>query len=352
MKKTLPLMLLLLSSIVLAEVAPSVKASTVILNFTESLANGILPASFTVNQGDLLVITVHNNDTSIIHTFTIDSYADYIMGQSQTQKFNVTATHPGVFTIHCRYHPYIPHSALNVIGPSLTSSPASRLTPAGGTATYNLTVGSLVGFKGSVSFGILGDLTQVTPRFTKASVYVPQGGSNSSLLSLVVGSSKPLGDYVYNVTASNGAFFNSVNITLQVRSVVSAPISVGGAGQTASIVSNATVSNFTSNATSLSFQVSGTGTGYVNVTISKSSGSGALSSSNIQVRVSGVKVTPVISSNSTHFSAYFTLTLSTHGIVIFPASSTPTFPAPIVLALILAVAGLAIIVQRRQRLPN
>lgn len=84
MKKTLPLMLLLLSSIVITGFVPRVKASTVILNFTESLANGILPALFMVNQGDLLVITVHNNDTSTIHTFTIDTYVDTIMAQSST----------------------------------------------------------------------------------------------------------------------------------------------------------------------------------------------------------------------------------------------------------------------------
>ena len=269
MKKTLPLMLLLLSSIVNAGVAPSVKASTVTLNFTESFAKGILPASFTVNQGDLLMITVHNNDTSIIHTFTIDTYADYTMAQSQTRMFSITATHPGVFTIHCRIHPSMPTSSLQVVGPSLNSSPTSSLTSLGGTAIYNLTVGSLVGFKGSVSFAISGDLAQITPTFEKTSVNVPQGGSNSSLLNLAVGSSKRLGDYVYNVSVSNGAFYNSVNITLQVRSVVSGPIGVGGGGQTASIVSNATISNFTSNSTSLSFQVSGTGTGYVNVTISK-----------------------------------------------------------------------------------
>jgi hypothetical protein len=107
--------------------------------------------------------------------------------------------------------------------------------------------------------------------------------------------------------------------------VIATTATTCGTGCTATVSSDATITNFTGNSTQLSFIASGQSgtTGFANITIPRSAvpNIGAL-----RVTINGTVVVPTITSNSTDYFVYFTFTFhSTFAIQVFliPTSANP-----------------------------
>jgi hypothetical protein len=120
---------------------------------------------------------------------------------------------------------------------TLTASPQSAGTLAGGAVAYSVNVGSLFGFAGSVSLS-LGGLTpsQATWSFTPASLT----GSGSSTLKVTTVASLAPGTYPLTITGSSGSISHSAGVTLVVTAAPDFGISVSPAS--ASVVHAQSVS--------------------------------------------------------------------------------------------------------------
>lgn len=85
--------------------------------------------TMSVNQGDTVSITVHDNDTSTAqHTFTITAYSvNVVLTPGTTQAKTFTANTSGQFTYECTIHPTTMKGTLSVAGTSAPVSPTSVL---------------------------------------------------------------------------------------------------------------------------------------------------------------------------------------------------------------------------------
>lgn len=133
------------------------------------------------------------------------------------------------------------------------------------------------------------------------------------------------GVYSVTVTGMVSSLSRVVTVTFNVVSSASGGC---GTGCTATVSSDAIVTNFAGNSTLLSFTATGqTGTSaFANVTIPKS----AVPNINaLQVRINGTLVTPTITSNSTSLFVYFTFTF--HSAFVIQIQLVSTSAAPVLL---------------------
>jgi subtilisin family serine protease len=105
--------------------------------------------------------------------------------------------------------------ALEVPAPpdfSLTATPASRSTLAGGAVTYTVSATAAGGFGGTLALSLEG-LTQGSWAFSPATI---AGGAGASVLTVTAGAQLAAGTYPLTVRASSGALSHTVPLTLVV----------------------------------------------------------------------------------------------------------------------------------------
>ena len=122
---------------------------------------------------------------------------------------------------------------------------------------------------------------------------------------------------------------------------------IDGISYPVSAISNSVASNFSINqsAKMISFNVTGaSGTsGFCNITMPR-----LLLGEPIVVRVDGALMSPVVTSNSTHTSVYFTYIHSTHRVEIVGATIVPEFPTMAANILVMVVLAFLLLLARRR----
>jgi hypothetical protein len=96
---------------------------------------------------------------------------------------------------------------------SLSASPGSQTVTEGGTGSYTVTVVSLGGFMGKVTFSASGLPAGTTANFLPPSV----SGAGTSAVSLATAQSTPVGVYTVTITGTSGALQSSSTVTLVVN---------------------------------------------------------------------------------------------------------------------------------------
>ena len=210
---------------------------------------------------------------------------------------------------------------------TLSANPITVTATAGASASSTITVAAVNGFTGAVALA-------------------QNGGSTCSLSGTsIILSSTSTSDHVTlsctyptaginapTVTGTSGSLSHPATVTFKAQS--STPIGCG-TGCTASITSDATISNVVSTSTTIRFTASGQSgtTAFANVTISKSS---VPSLNALQVSLDGNPTTPSITSGSTDYFVYFTFPATSSPAPIeirFAATPTPESTAPLIFGL-------------------
>jgi len=99
---------------------------------------------------------------------------------------------------------------------SIAATPPSQTVNQGSTAAYNVTVGSINSFTGSVNLGVNGLPTGATASFSKNPI---TGGSGSSTLAVTTASTTPAGTYTLTVSgnSTSPSLSHSTTVTLMVN---------------------------------------------------------------------------------------------------------------------------------------
>jgi subtilisin family serine protease len=150
-----------------------------------------------------------------------------VVGGAGTSQLTVTTAAslpPGTYPLTIRgASGSVTHSAgVSLVVPappdfSLTATPTSRSTVAGGSVTYTVSVGAIAGFSGDVSLSLSG-LTagQATWSFAPAAI---TGGAGSSQLTVTTAGTLAAGTYPLTLGGTSGSLTHTVALTL----VVTAP---------------------------------------------------------------------------------------------------------------------------------
>ena len=96
---------------------------------------------------------------------------------------------------------------------TLTISPASATTTAGGNAAYTVSVGAVSGFAGSVALAFDGRPSGATGSFSPATI----GGSGTSVLTVTTSAATPPGTSTLTVTGTSGALTHAASASLVVQ---------------------------------------------------------------------------------------------------------------------------------------
>jgi subtilisin family serine protease len=159
------------------------------------------------------------------------SFAPGVVVGSGTAQLTVTTSAslaPGTYPLTIRgTSGSVTHSAgvsLVISAPpsfSLTATPSSASTPAGGTVSYAVSASSVGNFSGDITLSLSG-LTgaQATWSFDKPII---TGGAGASQLTVTTTGSLAPGSYVLTITGTSGAITRTANVTL----VVTAPPDFG-----------------------------------------------------------------------------------------------------------------------------
>ena len=102
---------------------------------------------------------------------------------------------------------------------SISASPSSTTVAQGSQTTYNVTIGALSGFSGTVALGVSGLPSGVTASFNPSSI----NGSGSSTLTLTASASASTGTVILTITGASGALAHSATPTLTVTVAGPAP---------------------------------------------------------------------------------------------------------------------------------
>ena len=210
---------------------------------------------------------------------------------------------------------------------TLSASPTIVTAMAGSSGSSIVTVAAVNGFTGTVALAQNGGSTcslsgtSIILSSTSASDHVTLSCTYSNA-----------GINALTVTGTSGSLSHPATVTFKAQS--STPIGCG-TGCTASITSDATISNVVSTSTTIRFTASGQSgtTAFANVTISKSS---VPSLNALQVSLDGSPTTPSITSSSTDYFVYFTFPATSSPAPIeirFAATPTPENAAPLIFGL-------------------
>jgi len=146
------------------------------------------PASVTGSGTSTLTVTTSSTTPFGTYTLTITGTSGTLT-HSTTVTLVVTGVNPD-FTI--------------------SATPASSTVTRGSSTTYTVTVGSLNGFAGAVSFSVTGLPARATATFNPTSVT----GSGSSTLTVTTGRRTPLGTFTLTITGTSGSLTHSTTVTL------------------------------------------------------------------------------------------------------------------------------------------
>lgn len=96
---------------------------------------------------------------------------------------------------------------------SIAASPASQTVTRGSSTTYNVTVGALNGFTGTVALSVSGLPSRTTATFNPSSI----AGSGSSTLTITTANKTPAGTKTLTITGTSGTLSHSTQVTLVVQ---------------------------------------------------------------------------------------------------------------------------------------
>ena len=96
---------------------------------------------------------------------------------------------------------------------SITASPASQTVTRGSSTTYNVTVGALNGFTGTVALSVSGLPSRTTATFNPSSI----AGSGASTLTITTANKTPAGTKTLTITGTSGSLSHSTQVTLAVQ---------------------------------------------------------------------------------------------------------------------------------------
>ncbi|MFB3917599.1 MAG: hypothetical protein ACE14M_12770 [Terriglobales bacterium] len=142
---------------------------------------------------------------------------------------------------------------------TISATPSSQTVTQGGSTSYTVSVGSLNGFSGTVSFVVSGLPSGATGSFNPTNV----PGSGSSTLSVSTASTTPAGTYTLTISGTSGSLTHSTTVTLVVNTAPAPVFGIGAAPSSQTVVRGRSTS-YTVTATGLngyagtvSFSVSG-----------------------------------------------------------------------------------------------
>ena len=96
---------------------------------------------------------------------------------------------------------------------SIAASPASQTVTRGSSTTYNVTVGALNGFTGTVGLSVSGLPSRTTATFSPSSI----AGSGSSTLTITTTNRTTTGTRTLTITGTSGSLSHSTQVTLVVQ---------------------------------------------------------------------------------------------------------------------------------------
>lgn len=96
---------------------------------------------------------------------------------------------------------------------SIAASPASQTVTRGSSTTYNVTVGALNGFTGTVGLSVSGLPSRTTATFNPSSI----AGSGSSTLTITTTNRTPAGTKTLTITGTSGSLSHSTQVALVVQ---------------------------------------------------------------------------------------------------------------------------------------
>lgn len=151
---------------------------------------------------------------------------------------------------------------------SISLNPPSLTMPSGTLTNSNITITSLNGFAGEVSFAAPADWNA---SFNPSSLVIAQGGSNQSLLSLTTSSNTQAGTYNVSISGSSGAVNRTASlfVTISTQHIIGFNLQSGGSDYTTPTVilsggggTGATATARVSNGVILDLVLTNSGTGY------------------------------------------------------------------------------------------
>src|SRR6266480_3592311 len=213
---------------------------------------------FTVSISSPVSIEVGVSETSTIGVTSLNHFAGTVsltgsspaglacgaltpssLNGSGTATMSCTATAAGTYTILIRGTDgslsHTTSSTIQAVDFSITGPVGSQISPIGTNASSSITLVSLNGYSGNVnltatvqspstSFGGAGGgrpplamaapLGQPDPSFNPVSIFLSNGGTGQSNLTIVLSLSVPAGNYLITVTASDGTIVRYIQFTL------------------------------------------------------------------------------------------------------------------------------------------
>jgi uncharacterized membrane protein len=94
---------------------------------------------------------------------------------------------------------------------TLNASPASQAVNQGGTANFNVAIGSIGGFNGQVTLSVSGQPSGIAPP-----TFTPNPATTSSTLSVVTNPTTLVGTYTLTITGVSGSLTHTTTVTLVV----------------------------------------------------------------------------------------------------------------------------------------
>lgn len=113
----------------------------------------------------------------------------------------------------------------------LAVAPASRSVIRGGSTTYNIALTSRAGYSGTVGLSMAANNPTIAGSFSPNPVFVPAGGSDSSILTVTTDPAIPPGTYTLTIRGTDGVITHTGMATLEIQG----PMVVTEAASTVSV---------------------------------------------------------------------------------------------------------------------
>ena len=109
---------------------------------------------------------------------------------------------------------------------TVSGTPSSQYVVPGGSVSYTVILGSIKGFSGKVSLGLLAAPTGATTTLANSTVDLKDGDIVNINLKVDAGGAMALGDYVLRVAANNTTLYHTVDLGLKVVSSLPADFNI------------------------------------------------------------------------------------------------------------------------------
>jgi hypothetical protein len=312
----------------------------------------------TVLPGETVDITIKSGD-GFTHNWGVDYNGNGIIDTGEplsnntatSTSFTFTATTtPGQYTYWCFIHKGPMTGKFIVESPdfTITPSPSSLSINQGSFQTSTLTVSSVNGFSGTVTFSPPSPPSGVTATLSTSMVSITPTSSGTTVLNVTVGASTTPGSYTVSATGSGGGKSHTANVAVTAvgpdfavsMDQSSLSVTIGSSG-------NATVTVTSQNGFS----------GIVNLaaTVSPSGPAAFLSSAMVTLTAGGsttskLTITTASGTSSSVSRGSYTVTVTgtggsslSHSTSLLLTVSSPSSPAAPIPSYVLAIAGVTIV---------